>query len=170
VSTFRSAPRHAHDTTPIWSRARQLQKTEGAGMAPLARLALLAILLLPLLAPRAALADSTIFNRTALLAGSVDEGPTNSLRMIVQRGGPLARDARTPLRRFPSPVVVCPTSGCVRAVSDRGADLGGACENECMQLGGRITGPFSLVGGSGGNARYFEFATTWPANRLFTNV
>jgi hypothetical protein len=163
----------ATTTTPLL-RGRPRQR-RSLLLLPLV-LPLLLLLLATSTTAASAATTTTAFNNSVLLAPSVDENQINSLRLIAQKGGPLARDARTAPRQFFSPVLVCVTAGCLRAVAPDSLALGGACDGECLQLGGRRTQPFSLVGGAGGGggggggsgARWFEFSATWPRNTLFT--
>jgi hypothetical protein len=115
-----------------------------------------------------------VFDKELLLDSSVHEGESNRIRSVVTSGR-LAAGQGTPTRLFPSPLIVCATQGCVKAVAKDGEQLGAACAGNagmasCTSLGGRRSKAFALVADKAAGASYLELATTWPGNELFKSA
>jgi len=137
-------------------------------------------LLLALVAAAAALlltgpspaAAAVLFQRSGNLAYRDGDGESNNVSQRVASGR-LSAGQSSPARVYFDPVVVCVTGGCVQAVaSDGSGDLGTTCAAgdgtpACASYGGRNSRAFRLVAARGGAARYLEFSTSWPGNRVY---
>lgn len=133
-----------------------------------------ALLLLLLVLPPAALAaPAPVFDKEVLLDGSAEEGSYRLIRTVVTALS-LPSGQSGPSRAFYSPLLVCATSGCVKAVDSKdGKDLGSACAPACASVGGggsRRARPFRLTATGGKAASFLEIVTTWPGNTVSKNA